>query len=81
VIIITIWYLVTLLNGRIIELLPVIAGLFIVIAFSVLLIISLGWFFTRRIGGVTGDIVGGSSEIVEFFFLLMSYLVLNYLWY
>jgi cobalamin synthase len=41
----------------------------------------LGWFFTRRIGGITGDIIGGSSEIMEVIILLISYLVLNYLWY
>ena len=64
-----------------IQLLPVIAGVFSVIAIAILSIIFLGWFFTRRIGGITGDIIGGSSEIMEVLILLISYLVLNYLWY
>jgi adenosylcobinamide-GDP ribazoletransferase len=67
-------------SGFFIILLPVIAGIFIVIVATVISIIFLGWFFTRRIGGITGDIVGGSSEIVEVIFLFISYLVLNHLW-
>jgi len=68
-------------TGFFIQLLPVIAGVFSVIVITILSIIFLGWFFTRRIGGITGDIIGGSSEIVEVIVLLISYLVLNYLWY
>ncbi len=67
--------------GLFIQLLPVIAGVFIVIVIAIVSIIFLGWFFTRRIGGITGDIVGGSSEIMEVIILLIAYLVLNYLWY
>ncbi len=68
-------------TGFFIQLLPVLAGVFSVIVIAILSIIFLGWFFTRRIGGITGDIIGGSSEIMEVVFLLISYLVLNYLWY
>ena len=87
------WYLTTFLTcggpqalinentGFFIQLLPVIAGVFSVIAIAILSIIFLGWFFTRRIGGITGDIIGGSSEIMEVLILFISYLVLNYLWY
>ena len=84
------WYLITFLTcgglqasineNTFIQLLPVIAGVFSVIAIAILSIIFLGWFFTRRIGGITGDIIGGSSEIMEVIVLLISYLVLNYLW-
>ncbi len=87
------WYLATFFTGGglhisinentgfFIQLLPVLAGVFSVIVIAILSIIFLGWFFTRRIGGITGDIIGGSSEIMEVVFLLISYLVLNYLWY
>ena len=68
-------------TGFFIQLLPVLAGVLSVIVIAILSIIFLGWFFTRRIGGITGDIVGGSSEIMEVIILLISYLVLNYLWY
>ena len=67
-------------TGFLIPVLPIIAGIFIVIVTTVISIIFLGWFFTRRIGGITGDIVGGSSEIVEVIFLFISYLVLSHLW-
>ncbi len=87
------WYLATFFTGGglhisinentgfFIQLLPVLAGVFSVIVIAILSIIFLGWFFTRRIGGITGDIIGGSSEIMEVIILLISYLVLNYLWY
>ena len=44
----------------------------------ILFIMFEGWFFTRRTKGVTGDIVGGISEITEVFFLLASFLAINY---
>jgi len=87
------WYLITVFTGGgpytslnggtgfFIQLLPVLAGVLSVIVIAILSIIFLGWFFTRRIGGITGDIIGGSSEIMEVIILLISYLVLNYLWY
>jgi adenosylcobinamide-GDP ribazoletransferase len=87
------WFLITIFNGGIlpasinentsifIQLLPVLTGVFSVIVAAILSIIFLGWFFTRRIGGITGDIIGGSSEIMEVIILLISFLVLNYLWY
>ncbi|MCJ7666169.1 MAG: adenosylcobinamide-GDP ribazoletransferase [Actinobacteria bacterium] len=87
------WYLTTIFAGGVIpvsiiedtsfftQLLPVLAGVFSVIVSAILSIIFLGWFFTRRIGGITGDIIGGSSEIIEVIILLISYLVLNYLCY
>jgi adenosylcobinamide-GDP ribazoletransferase len=87
------WYLIAFFTGGglhisinenagfFIQLLPVLAGILSVIVIAILSIIFLGWFFTRRIGGITGDIIGGSSEIMEVIILLISYLVLNYLWY
>ncbi|MBE3089335.1 MAG: adenosylcobinamide-GDP ribazoletransferase [Actinobacteria bacterium] len=43
-----------------------------------LLLLPLSWFFTRRIGGITGDIIGGVSEIVELLFLFINYLVFTF---
>jgi adenosylcobinamide-GDP ribazoletransferase len=54
------------------------AAVLLVLAVMMLLIIIQGWFFTRRTKGVTGDIVGGISEITEVLFLLVSFLALNY---
>ena len=52
----------------------------IILVSIIILTIFMGWFFTRRTGGITGDIIGGTSEIVEVLFLLVSYLVLNFIW-
>ena len=54
------------------------AAVLLILAVMILLIIIQGWFFTRRTKGVTGDIVGGISEITEVLFLLISFLALNY---
>lgn len=42
-------------------------------------IIFVSWFFTRRIGGITGDIIGGTSEITELAFLTASFLILRFI--
>jgi cobalamin synthase len=54
------------------------AAVLLVLSVMILLIMVQGWFFTRRTKGVTGDIVGGISEITEVFFLLISFIALNY---
>ena len=46
--------------------------LVITLLFAVLCLI--GWIFTRKIGGITGDIVGGISEIIEMIFLFIIFL-------
>ncbi len=49
----------------------------VIIFFLTLLFVS--WFFTRRIGGITGDIIGGTSEIVEVLFLFINYIIFRLL--
>ncbi len=49
----------------------------VVIFFLTLLFIS--WFFTRRIGGITGDIIGGTSEIMEVLFLFINFIIFRLL--
>ena len=44
-----------------------------------LLLWLIGSFFTRRIKGITGDVIGGVGEIIELLFLFISYLVLRFL--
>jgi adenosylcobinamide-GDP ribazoletransferase len=51
----------------------------LVIAVLFLLLYLIGWFFTRRIRGITGDIIGGISEIVELMFLFIILLIFNFL--
>jgi len=51
----------------------------LVIATLFLLLFPVSWFFTRRIGGITGDITGGVSEIVELLFLFVNYLVFTFI--
>ena len=47
----------------------------IIILYPVLLLVS--WFFTRRIRGITGDIIGGTGEIIELTYLMVSFLILR----
>ncbi len=54
------------------------AAVLLILSIMIILIMIQGWFFTRRTKGVTGDIVGGISEITEVLFLLVSFLALNY---
>lgn len=54
------------------------AAVLLILSFMVLFIMAEGWFFTRRIKGVTGDIAGGISEITEVLFLLVIYIAANY---
>jgi len=51
----------------------------LVIAVLFLLLYLIGWFFTRRIRGITGDIIGGISETVELMFLFIILLFFNFL--
>jgi len=50
-----------------------------VFLFTFLFLILAGKFFTRRIGGVTGDILGGICIIVEIFYLFISYLCIKFI--
>ncbi|MDD5622895.1 MAG: adenosylcobinamide-GDP ribazoletransferase [Actinomycetota bacterium] len=50
-----------------------------VMVIFMLLLLFVGWFFTRRIGGITGDIIGGTSEIMEVLFLFINYIIFSFL--
>lgn len=50
-----------------------------VMAIFFLLLLFAGWFFTRRIGGITGDIIGGISEIMEVLFLFINFIIFKFL--
>jgi len=56
----------------------ILAKALLVTAALFLLLLPLSWFFTRRIGGITGDIIGGVSETVELLFLFINYLVFTF---
>ncbi len=49
----------------------------LIILYPVLLLVS--WFFTRRIGGITGDIIGGTGEIIELAYLIVSFIILRFI--
>jgi len=51
----------------------------LVIALLFLILCLTGRIFTRKIGGITGDIVGGVSEIMEVIFLLITFLFFKFL--
>jgi len=65
------------------------SGIFILIYFLIealsvvviflLLLLFVSWFFTRRIGGITGDVIGGVSEIMELIFLFINYIIFSFL--
>ncbi|HAJ94646.1 MAG TPA: hypothetical protein DCP02_00285 [Actinobacteria bacterium] len=50
-----------------------------VIAIFFLLLLFVSWFFTRRIRGITGDIIGGTSEIMEVLFLFVNFIIFKFL--
>ncbi|GAG99873.1 unnamed protein product, partial [marine sediment metagenome] len=56
----------------------ILAKALLVTAALFLLLLPLSWFFTRRIGGITGDIIGGVSETTELLFLFINYLVFTF---
>ncbi|MBU2563274.1 MAG: adenosylcobinamide-GDP ribazoletransferase, partial [Actinobacteria bacterium] len=56
----------------------ILAKALLVTAALFLLLLSVSWFFTRRIGGITGDIIGGVSETTELLFLFINYLVFTF---
>jgi adenosylcobinamide-GDP ribazoletransferase len=42
----------------------------VVFALAAAATVVLGWFYTRRLGGVTGDVLGAAIEIAELVVLL-----------
>jgi len=58
-------------------LLPILKSV-IVISFTFIFLILISSFFTKRIGGITGDILGGVCVIVEVFYLIISYILLRF---
>jgi cobalamin synthase len=58
---------------------PLLSGLLLVPLITVFFTFLIGWFFTRRVKGVTGDIIGGASELIEVIFLLAGFLVMSYI--
>ncbi len=44
-----------------------------------LMLLFVSWFFTRRLGGITGDIIGGTSEIMEVVFLFINFIIFRLL--
>lgn len=50
-----------------------------VIAIFFLLLLFVSWFFTRRIRGITGDVIGGISEIMEVLFLFVNFIIFKFL--
>ena len=57
----------------------ILAKVLSVIAIFFLLLLFVSWFFTRRIGGITGDIIGGVSEIMEVLFLFTNFIIFKFL--
>jgi len=51
----------------------------LVILLSFIFVIIAGKFFTRRIGGISGDILGGISILTEIVFLMLNYLSIKFL--
>jgi len=59
-------------------LLPILKSV-IVISFTFIFLILISSFFTKRIGGITGDVLGGVCVIVEVFYLIISYILLRFI--
>ena len=51
----------------------------LVILLTFIFVIIAGKFFTRRIGGISGDILGGISILAEIVFIILSYLSIRFL--
>ncbi|MCG2789489.1 MAG: adenosylcobinamide-GDP ribazoletransferase [Actinomycetia bacterium] len=51
----------------------------LVILLSFIFVIIAGKFFTRRIGGISGDILGGISILAEIVFIILNYLSIRFL--
>lgn len=70
-------------------LLPDLEGVYLVLALMAkslailiilyMIMLPVSWFFTRRIGGITGDIIGGTGEITELAYLMVSFLILRFI--
>ncbi|MBC7333932.1 MAG: adenosylcobinamide-GDP ribazoletransferase [Actinobacteria bacterium] len=43
-----------------------------------LFVVAIGNFFTRKVGGITGDILGGLCVVTEVFYLFLSYVWLRF---
>lgn len=51
----------------------------LVILLTFIFVIIAGKFFTRRIGGISGDILGGISILAEIVFIILNYLSIRFL--
>jgi len=51
----------------------------LVILMTFIFVIIAGKFFTRRIGGISGDILGGVSILAEIVFIILNYLSIKFL--
>ena len=51
----------------------------LVILMTFIFVIIAGKFFTRRIGGISGDILGGISILAEIVFIILNYLSIRFL--
>jgi cobalamin synthase len=51
----------------------------LVILLTFIFVIIAGKFFTRRIGGISGDILGGISILTEIVFIILNYLSIRFL--
>ena len=65
--------------GYIYFILLILAKVLFITAALFLALFAVSWFFTRRISGITGDIIGGTSEIAELLFLFISYLAFAFI--
>ena len=65
-------------NSLLLILLPILKST-IVISFTFIFLILISSFFTKRIGGITGDVLGGVCVIVEVFYLIISYILLRFI--
>ena len=51
----------------------------LVVLLTFIFVIIAGKFFTRRIGGISGDILGGISILAEIVFIILNYLSIRFL--
>jgi len=59
-------------------LLPILKSV-IVISFTFIFLILISSFFTKRIIGINGDVLGNDCVIVEVFYLIISYILLRFI--